>query len=310
MNGFLSLYGLCLLGISILSFDMLETGVRARGLLPRTRGILYTLALVLGAAFARGFYVLTSPYGRMTLTPAFLSAQPYEYALSGAVLGAIAAALLTAALTRQSAGYVLDAMTPTALVTLALARCAEVFADFGWGAVVEGSLARLPFAVQDAYGQWRLCIFFAEALLALLVLAYAKIWRRKMPGELFSIALCWFSLGHLFLETLRAESICWGFVRVQQLACAVFALGLMMGWHVKNRLSAAQLRDRLLIFAACIGVIVFSQYAMDKLTHLLPVSASYGLMGAALAAMGVAVQRTICASPVNLLIHVKYRKNA
>ena len=66
MNGFLSIYGLCLLGIAILSFDMLETGVRRRGLRKCTRGVLYTLTLVLGAICARGFYMLTSPYGGMT----------------------------------------------------------------------------------------------------------------------------------------------------------------------------------------------------------------------------------------------------
>ena len=45
-----------------------------------------------------------------------------------------------------------------------------------------------------------------------------------MPGELFSIAFGWLMMGHLFLETLRAESICWGFVRVQQLFCVIAAL--------------------------------------------------------------------------------------
>ena len=308
MNGFLSIYGLCLLGIAVLSFDMLETGVRARGLKMGTRGMLYILALVLGAIIARGFYMLTSPYGGMT--ELFFSFWPYEYAMSGAVLGAILAGLLTAMITRQSAGYVLDAMTPTALVTLALARCAEVFADFGWGAVVEGKWARFPFAVMDAFEQQRLCVFFIEAAFLLLVLVYAKAWRKRMPGELFSIALCWFAMGHLFLETLRAESICWGFVRVQQLACAVMGLGLLIGWNVKNKLGGKNLGVGVLVYFLCIGLIVFAQYAMDKLTHLLPVPASFGLMGAALMVMGVTVQRTICQSPIKLLVKVKYKKEA
>ena len=61
-----------------------------------------------------------------------------------------------------------------------------MFADFGWGAVVEGTWARFPFAVQDAFEQWRLSVFFMEALLAAAVLGYAKLWRKKVPGELFS----------------------------------------------------------------------------------------------------------------------------
>lgn len=308
MNGFLSIYGLCLLGIAILSFDMLETGVCRRGLRKGTRGMLYTLSLVLGMVCARGFYMLTSPYGGMT--PLYFSFWPYEYAWSGAVIGVIFGGLVTALVTRQSTGYVLDAMTPTALVALALARCAEMFADFGWGAVVEGGWARFPFAVQDAFEQWRLSVFFMESLLALLVLGYAKLWRKKMPGELFSIALCWLAMGHLFLETLRAESICWGFVRVQQLTCVVIGLALMIGWQIKNRMSAVNLRNSLIVYLLCICAIVFAQYAMDKLTHVLPQSASYGLMGAALVVMGVTVQKTICASPIRLLIRVRYKKEA
>ena len=308
MNGFLSVYGLCLLGIAVLSFDLLERGVRARGLKKGTRGLLYTLCLVLGAVFSRGFYMITSPYGGMT--ELFFSFWPYEYALSGAVLGAITGGLLTAVLTRQSAGYVFDAMTPTALVTLALARCAEMFADFGWGAVVEGKLARFPFAVQDAFEQYRAAVFFLEAAFLLLVLFYSKAWRKKLPGELFSIALCWFAMGHLFFETLRAESICWGFVRVQQLVCAVLGLALMIVWTIRNRLGGKRFATDLLIYLLAIGVVVFAQYAMDKLTHVRPVPASYGLMGAALVAMGVVVQRTICQSTQKLLIKVRYKKEA
>ncbi|MBR5288931.1 MAG: prolipoprotein diacylglyceryl transferase [Clostridia bacterium] len=308
MNGFLSLYGLSLLLLAFFSWDLLETSISARGLLKRTCAVLYTLGLVLIAAGARGFYLLFDPFGLQNA--AWISLWPYEYAVSGAVLGAIAAGLLTALVTRQSAGYVLDAMTPTAMIVLALARCAEAFADFGWGAVVEGEWARFPFAVKDMFGQPRSSVFFLSALLILLALAYAKAWRKRMPGELFSIALCWLAMGQLFCETLRSESICWGFVRVQQIAWAVMALGVLVGWNVKNHLGGRQLRNGLLIYMGCIGAIVFAQYAMDKLTHVLPRTASYGLMGAALLVMGVVVQRTVCASPQKLLVKVRYKKEA
>lgn len=306
LDGFLSIYGLCLLGVAVLCFDLLETGVRARGLLPKTRGILYVLALVLGVVCARGFYMLTSPYGGMT--ELYFSIWPYEYAVSGAVLGVILAGLVTALITRQSAGYVLDAMTPTALVALALSRCAEMFSDFGWGAVVEGRWARFPFAVQDAFEQWRLSIFFLEALLALIVLVYAKAWRRKLPGEMFSIALDWWAMGHLFLETLRAESICWGFVRVQQLFCAAIGLGLLIGWGVKNRIGSKRIRNSLIVYFLCIGVIVFAQFAMDKLTEFIPVIGSYALMAAMLVIMGAVVQSVVCAGKQKLLIKVRYKR--
>lgn len=308
MNGFLSLYGLSLLLIAFFSWDLLETGVRARGLVRGTRALMYVLALMLGAAGARGFFLLFDPFGLNYAE--WISFWPYEYAVCGAVLGVIAAGLLTALLTRQSAGYVLDAMTPTAMITLALARCAEAFADFGWGAVVEGEWARFPFTVKDMFGQHRSAVFFLSALLILLALAYAKAWRKRMPGELFSIAFCWLAMGQLFCETLRSESICWGFVRVQQVAWAVMALLMLIGWNVKNRLGGIRLRNSMLTYLACVGAIVFAQYAMDKLTHVLPRAASFGLMGAALLIMGVIVQKTVCASPQNLMIKVRYKKDA
>lgn len=298
MNGFLSMYGFCLLLIGLLCWRVLGVGVRARGLRRGTRGLLFALCLALGVVFSRAFYVLTSPFGRLG---ALVSWMPYEYAMSGAVLGAILGGLLCALLTRQSAGYVLDAMTPAAMTAAALARCAEMFTDFGWGAVVEGEWARLPFAVPDMFEQWRLSVFFLSAALILLALVVAKVWRKRLPGELFSIALCWLAMGQIFCETMRSESICWGFVRVQQLACAVMALGLLVGWQIKNRLPLAHLRTGLLVFAASIGVSVFAQYAMDKLTHILPTAASYGLMAAALIVMGAAVQKTICAGRQDLL---------
>lgn len=298
MNGFLSMYGFCLMLIALLCWRVLGVGVRARGLRRGTRGLLYFLCLPLGVVLARVFYVLTSPFGRLGDVVSFM---PYEYAMSGAVLGAIAGSLLCALLTHQNAGYVLDALVPTALVAAALARCAEMFADFGWGAAVEGKWARFPFAVPDMFDQWRLSVFFLSAVLILLALVVAKAWRKRLPGELFSIALCWFAMGQIFCETMRAESICQGFVRVQQIAFAVMALGLLVGWQVKNRLPFAHLRNCLIVFVLSIAIVVFAEYAMDKLTHLLPTAASYGLMAVALVAMGAVTHKTICAGRVDLL---------
>lgn len=298
MNGFLSMYGFCLMLIALLCWRVLGSGVRARGLRHRTRGLLFSLCLVLGVVFSRAFYVLVSPFGRLG---GVVSWMPYEYAMSGSVLGVIAGGLICAAVTRQNAGYVLDALTPAALIAAALARCAEAFADFGWGAAVEGKWARFPFAVPDMFDQWRLSVFFLSAMLILISLVIAKAWRKRMPGELFSIGLCWFAMGQIFCETMRAESICWGFVRVQQIACAVMALGLLVGWQIKNRLPLTHLRNGLIVFVLSIGVVIFAEYAMDKLTHVIPTAASDGLMAAALIAMGASVHKTICAGTQNLL---------
>lgn len=289
----MSLYGLCLLLGALLSWRTLRIGTRHWGLRKGTRATLFLLTAALGYALSRVHYILLSPYGRMGL--GFVSAQPYEYALCGAVLGGVIAGWLTAKITRQSVGFVLDALAPTGLLTIAIARAAEVFADFGWGSVVEGRFARFPFAVADMYDQWHWSVFFLESALALLVLAGVMLRKqnRTAPGEVFALSLLWWAMGQAYCEVLRAESIRRGFVCMQQLECVLFALGILLVYGKKRGFDKKQLGIRAGVWAACVGLIAFAEYAMDKLTHRIPVPGSYALMAGALLTMGVMIQLTI-----------------
>ena len=289
MNGFLSIYGACLLLAVYVGAKALRKGTADFGLRRGTCAALLALCAPLGVLGARVNYMLASPYGLMG--GGFMSPYPFEYAACGAVLGCVLGGVLAALATRQSIGYTLDAITPAGLVFIALARAAETFADFGWGAVVQDEIImRFPFCVPDLYGEWHLSVFYLEALLAVLVLVCVTGGRLRAPGVQFSLALTWWSMAQIMCEMLRSESISRGFVRVQQVECAVFAFALLLIWARRVRMPRKPLLCRVGVYLGCVAAIGFSQFAMDKLTDVIPQPASYALMALALIAMGATVQ--------------------
>lgn len=284
-------YGYCLLVICAVSALMFAASMRVYKL--RAWPVLAALCVLLGAAGARGYYILTQ--NLLCGYPMFdvVSFYPYEHAMCGAVIGVIAALWLGAKITRQSAGRVLDAAALVGLILIAFARMTESLSDFGWGAVVEQAMwQRMPFAVLDMYGQWHWAVFFLEAALALA----AYIWTARCDcmreGQRFSIALLWWSAGQVFCESFRVETIRWGFVRVQQVQCAVLALALLLVWSRMHGMKRAALARRLGAFALCIGAVAFVEFALDKLDAI-PNAVLYALMAAALGVMGSLVQKIV-----------------
>ena len=217
-----------------------------------------------------------------------LSRKPYDYALCGTMLGLLLAAVLAARLTHQRAARVLDALAPAGLLALAVARVGEVFSDFGWGQLVLVPGAQFfPVAVQDMYGQWHLAVFMLEGVLALGIGVWA--WRlRGREGLCFAASLLWLSMTQIFCESLRAETIRWGFVRVQQVTCAVFGLALLL-WALARRRRLRAGAASVGVYLAGVAVVALMEYALDKLP--MPQAFDYGVMAAALAGMGAVVMR-------------------
>ena len=145
-------------------------------------------------------------------------------------------------------------------------------------------------AVRDLYGQWHGSVFFLEALCALGALAYAA---RVEAGSAkrFATALLWFSVAQVLCESLRAETIRWGFVRVQQVQCAVFALALLCAAAYRRRMTGRQTALRIGVFAACVAVAGGMEFALDKWPW--PDWLCYAVMAAALGILGWNVQDVI-----------------
>ena len=225
----LSTYGLALCAAVLLSCGALVLCCARTGLGARCGVLTALLAVPLCIVCARGYYLLmNNVIGGAILMGGLISFYPYENAMCGAVLGAMLAAVLTARLTGERPARLLDTLAPAGLLMIALARAAEVFSDFGWGQVIENpTLCFFPVAAQDMFGQWHGAIFMLESVLALAVLAAVLLRRRSAPGGRFAFALVFWSMTQIFCESLRAETLRWGFVRVQQVQCAVFALAVL-----------------------------------------------------------------------------------
>lgn len=287
------MYGLFLALAAAAGCAALCLAARREGLARRTGAVLVPLATVLGALGARMYHYAANSlvYGLGFEGFELLSPYPYEYAMCGALLGVLLAGWLTAGVTKQSTLRVLDALAPAGLLALALARFGEHFSDFGWGQVLSGERWQFfPVAVQDMYGQWHLAVYMLEGALALIVCAYALRAGVKRPGSRFFTALAWWAATQVFCESLRAETIRWGFVRVQQLQCVVFLLGVL-AVYTRIKRSAGKAKETAaswLLLVLGVGVVVLMEFAIDKWD--LAITACYAIMAAALAVMGLAVQ--------------------
>ena len=210
--------------------------------------------------------------------------------MCGSVLGAMLAAVLAARLTGERPARLLDALAPAALLMIVLARAAEVFSDFGWGQVIDDpALCFFPVAAQDMYGQWHGAVFMLESVLALAVLAAVLLRKWRVPGGRFAFALVCWSMAQIFCESLRAETLRWGFVSVQQVQCAVFALAVLAIGSVKAGLRGRRLVLPWSVYLLGVALVVGLEYALDKLP--MPRLLDYALMAIVLAAMGWAAIR-------------------
>ena len=251
------------------------------------------LSLILCLLGARVFYIAAADLPGAGYWGPFFSELPYDYAFGGGVLGFVAAVYLTSVLTRRPFAQVSDAFVPAGLAAVAGLRLAEALSDFGWGDMVEAAwLQRYPFAIQNMYEEWCAAVFNLEALCALVILAAVLLAGKRLTGRRLLTALTWWAVTQIFCESLRVESIQWGFVRVQQLLSAFTVAAVILIGTLRLKGSARkQSIPSWIAFAACIGAVIFLEYALDKLPF--PVWLAYAAMAAVLGVMGYCAQRMI-----------------
>lgn len=261
----------------------------------RALAVFAPLAALLSVCGARAYQILVTEVvmGMLGRSGMFFNANPFVYAFSGAVLGVMAALVLTGMVCRVPFGRLADAVSVPGLVLIMLCRLAEVWTDFGWGALVEAAWAqRIPLAVQDTvWEEWHLAVFNLEALLAAAAIVPVLLRRSRASGSAFGTALLWWAMGQIFSETLRVESIRWGFIPVQQIQCAVFglAVGIIFAWRAGRRGKGLVLPC--VIYLAGVGVVAFLEFALDKCPW--PQWIDYVGMAAVLVCMGCTIQRMI-----------------
>ena len=288
-------YGLCLLGAIALGFAMMAWLYGREGASRRVAGVFAPLAIALGFVGARLYALVFSLLGACPSGPLF-SLEPTLYAMSGAVLGVIGACALASKLTGSAFGELADALAPAGMLTIALSRCAEVFAEFGGSPVIENGPTFLPLAVRYSDGTWHMTVFFLEAIFAFAALAYALNMRTSKPGERLALTLSFWAMTQVLCESFREHTINFGFLGVQQVQYMVIALAVL-GVYAKI-LSQKPYKKKepieLLCWVTaieCAAAVVLMEYAVDY--WVLPAALDYLIMARAICGVFFSVRLVV-----------------
>jgi phosphatidylglycerol:prolipoprotein diacylglycerol transferase len=298
-------YALCVAGALALGMLLLALQQKKHGLRCDTWEIFALLALPLGLIGARAFYCLArlDYYIEMGLSEIFMLWHG-GYALWGAALGAVIAAILTAKITKQSAVKLLDALSAPAALMIALGRLAELTNGEGKGLeVVAPIFQRFPFALYNADYEmwfWAICVFEAVAALAILVVLLAK--KSGRDGDKAKLFLILYCASQILMEALRADNFLhWTrvFIRVSQLTAVLVLAAMMLRalccWRRADaavRLPKKQVICSWVIFLICVGVSIWMQFAVQKSAYI-PAWLCYMVMGVCAVGFGVTAHRLV-----------------
>ena len=287
-----STYGLCLLGAVAAGLLMMAWLYGKEGASCRAMGVFAPLALVQGVAGARVYAWLFSLLGAAPGGPLF-SAEPTLYAMGGAVLGVMGACALTAKTVKQPLAQLADCLAPAGMLTVALARCAEVFAEFGGSAVFENGPTLFPLAVQYSDGSWHMTVFFLEAIFAFAAMAYAMNMRTEKPGERFALTLSFWGMSQVLCESFREHTVTLGFIGVQQIQYMIMAL-VFLGFYAKMLAEKPYHKKDItgmlswITAIECVAAIVLMEYAIDH--WVLPAALDYLIMAMAVCGVFLSVR--------------------
>ena len=264
------MYYLIVMGAGALLCSLLY-GLRVKNL--RTGLLTLPLMLVLGAVMAKLLYVLPmlpqqwSRYGLGCLV--HIDAE--EFSLWGGVAGVCLAVALTAGTAKKNPGQALDAFAPCGALLLAIARGAEYFLGtvylhhgvIGLGNWIEDGSWNcfFPLAVQDEWGMWYGAVFMLEAAIALAAaLLSVTLFRRK---QTFTRTLFFLLAAQVFTEMLHSQSIAWGFVRVEQLYCAV-AMLILLFLHCRHAVVTKGAFTPCVGYLVGVAIIIYLEFELDK----------------------------------------------
>ena len=256
-----------------------------------TVSTLGVLMLPLGLVFARLFHVAGDWYWYEAAgLDSIFRLWEGGYALWGAVLGAALAILIAARITGESCPALFDACAAPAALVIAVCRFVEYpFSGQGIGMGLEPDsvFCRFPFAVVNEWEEWYWAIFMLEGVIAVIILI-VLLTSGRTGGDKARLFLILYSAAQITCESLRRDQyLVWSFVRVSQLAAALVLAGLIAAALVRRHGISRKDWIWIILFLACIGVVIGMEFAKDKLP-VLPIWSCYAIMAAASALMGCA----------------------
>lgn len=255
-------------------------------------GVFSLLAILLGLFFARFIYcinpekietVFYDEWGEYIGLSPFFKPEAYGFHIGGFLIGILLAALLAKLITKAKFYSLLDNAAMPSLFLYSAMRFVEPLSGEGKGLSdimenVKNGFApiftKLATFNEDTWAmevQWKLSVYFIEAILALILL-FVLCKRTFAPGTLTLYTFVLFFTSQLLPESFRQDGhLCVSiFVRVTYIAYLVglmlvhvlIMFRMLLDSHQRKRIRILILETVLL--AIGIGAFVWTEYALDK----------------------------------------------
>ena len=190
---------------------------------------------------------------------------------AGVCLSVLLANLLTR---RKAAAAGLDAFAPFGALMVVLFRVGQTAVPLsgrGKELLEESAFSRFPFAMAVVNERgittwvWAICMLSAAFALAWAVVSFVISFRgRGRTGLNLTMTLFFLCVPQILCESMRENDIRWLFVHAEELFCAVTALAVMLVWVIGSRgIPFLKRFGPLMIMAACIGLLVVTEFAID-----------------------------------------------
>lgn len=269
-----------------------------RGMNARTALTALPLAILLGLAMSKVSYFLLElrdQYTRYGMA-GLLTERPSEFSFVSGCLGVVLAVVIAAWLMKERPMQILDAFAPCGALMAAFARACEGLLDpmslVGMGDFVENeALWFFPVAVENQMlYSWFYAVFMLEAVAALICAVAGFIISHKRqfaPGRVFLHTVVFLTLPQVFSERMLSQCMRWGFVRIEQLLCALIAFGVILYACIKLRGGWRAFVPALLA-VVCMAVLIDMEFTLDNKPPFgleLPTTVCYGVMIAMLCCM-------------------------
>ena len=226
------------LGICVSVFMPAVQNVKRKKFRPEIFFYIAPFAVLSGLLFARVMYVAFN-HALFLSFDEILDLTSGGYCLYGGVFGVVLAIVLWCVFTYQTE-YIIDIFDAVCLyapLSIAVGRMGSAFTDDCYGTFITNPIfCRFPFASYvEIYENWCLSIFFFEAIGCLAIWLFMMANKNKLTQK-GSNTLVFFAMYaglHTFLESLRTDSVYWGFVRISQVISALILIFIFVFMAVK-----------------------------------------------------------------------------
>lgn len=272
----------------VLSLGVYGLRLHRANMKPRAALLALPLSALLGFVLAKVLYVLlqTNYVWRRWGFSSFLRMELREFSFFGGMVGVLLGVMLIGWVLHLPLRRNLDAFAPGMALLGGLWKFSEFFlGDFGSGSYVENEAHQFfPLAIVNEWQEWYYAVFMLAGLCGLIVFAVSLLRSRRhadVPGMLFGRTAFYLALPMVLCESLRTECMRWGFVKCEQVLCAVTIgaaiFALCWGTRLPHSRRWLPIAGVLVIVAGLVAV----EFMLDKLSY--PEYVGYSIMLALLA---------------------------